>query len=349
MTASSWPDSETLRQSVLRAWNEHPPAGHDTLRQIRLVPPPRTYTYSKVYEFVLESSLGKVRQVVVKVPVEDQAHTLPREFLALKHLSEHFQARKDLAVPQPLLLLDHPLALVMEKAEGVRLVRQVQSCRRIFKRKGHDLPAQFRRAGRWLAHLHHLEPLPESAPRADATIRYERALAILQRVSAPPSALVHLQTHLRPRLHRLPRPPSLPLHGDFTLRNILCTDQGITVIDTTLSHTGAAEIDVASFLAALRYIDWGQMWLGHWLYRPSCLAQAQYLFLDSYQAVGGKLDFAILDTLIALQCLQRWADFVTHVNRRYPPLSRTLLRQRLHRHFAACTLSALGSLENMTT
>lgn len=332
---STWPNPETLRQSLLKSWQERPSEGHDKPLQIRFTPPPQTFTYSKLYEFELSSKAGKAQEIVIKVPVEDKIATLQREFMALKRLTRHFQEKEDLTVPRPLLLLDQPPALVMTKACGERLVHQVQSCRRILKKPAPSLPAHVRRAGRWLAHLHQMEPLAGSRLHSDASNRYQQAIAALQRCHAPATSLAALRQHLLPRLRQLRDTTPVSLHGDYTLRNILCQDHAITVVDTTLSHTGAAEIDVASFIAALQYIDWGQIWLGSRLYENTCLEHLSLLFLESYQTAGGHLDSTTLDTLIALQCLQRWADFVIHVQRRYSPLNRYLITLRLHRHFAA--------------
>ena len=83
------------------------------------------------------------------------------------------------------------------------------------------------------------------------------------------------------------------IHGDFYCGQILCDDQGVTILDFDRSSTGDAIMDVGNFTAYLRLMN-----MNGWLDKASRLEQ---IFLSAYEEALGKK--------IPGRCLIFWAAF----------------------------------------
>ena len=325
--------AEELAQRIATAWQQRPPTGYSADITLQFHPPAHRHTYSCHYKFALRSG-RRCTAIVVKVAHGAKASDPLAEYAALQRLAVYFRPFPDLTVPQPLLVLAHPPALVMTKLPGQRLLHSVQRLR-----WRHRIPTEVctrvQQAGRWLAWLHQMPLLPAQRPATGAGDRFRQAWVALRNGRAPAATGDVIASALQQRLLHMPVEPAVPLHGDYTLRNVLCHETRLAVLDTELAIVGPAELDIANFVAALWYIDWGQIIIGTRLYETTLIETLQQQFIAGYETAGGQVDAEGLAVAVGLQLWQRWADFSVHIARRYPLPLRPALARRLHQHFAS--------------
>ncbi|NOZ51404.1 MAG: phosphotransferase [Chloroflexi bacterium] len=241
--------ADELARRMATAWQQRPPTGYGADITLQFHPPAHRHTYSCHYEFALRSGRRRTT-IVVKVAHGARAADPAAEYAALQRLAQHFRPFPDLTVPQPLLVLAQPPALVMTKLPGQRLLHTVRRLR-----WRHRIPTEvctrLQQAGRWLARLHQMPLLPAQRPALGAEERFQQAWVTLQNSRAAAATGDVIAAALQQRLPHMPVEPAVPLHGDYTLRNVLCHETRLAVLDTELAVVGPAELDVAAFVAAL--------------------------------------------------------------------------------------------------
>ncbi len=132
-----------------------------------------------------------------------------------------------------------------------------------------------------------------------------------------------------------PEAPPLPLHGDFTLRNVLCRlPQDVTVLDTELAHVGDPAVDIGWFLAALHVIDKWQILGGEMVYTRAVIQRTGEAFLQGYASVRPLPPREVIRAYEAARLTERWLEFVERERQRNIAGLRALIIRRINQHFA---------------
>lgn len=305
--------------------------------------PSLDYTNSRLHFFSLVADGRLAQELAVKElrgAVADGAQT---EFAGMSRLWAHLAAHPHVRAPRPLFWLARPPALVMESVRGQRLNRVLAGCRRPQRKAGseHAL-AWVRRAGEALSLLHQIAP---AAPAVALVPPAERAEDAFRRLHGLGVAAGQIAT-LRRQIEALPGslPPSGPtvaLHGDFTLRNLLCAANGmIYILDTSLSLAGPPAHDVGYFLAALAFIDRWQLLAGRLAYPPAAVQALGRAFLSAY-GPAPSLEAGHLALFTVLRLLERWGEYAETVQANRSRVARLMFDARLHRHFAEAVAETL--------
>ena len=219
--------------------------------------PTQFHARSTVYFVGDATEIDRGSQWVVKRPNEGAAQEdldnpvgAEQQFEALRLLAAHFEPVAPLLrVPAPVAFLPDLPALAMEYVSGTGLDRLIGT-RSLFQPK--PLLEGIAMAGRFLRHLHALDPAREELvrPRALADEILELRDSVLH-----PAGLV-LPAEAVEVLEALPdvevRARSVRLHGDFAPVNmILGARNCVSGIDPSLSGVGIPEEDLARFLMML--------------------------------------------------------------------------------------------------
>ncbi|NOX63354.1 MAG: aminoglycoside phosphotransferase family protein [Chloroflexi bacterium] len=368
ITASSGPDYHC---ELLRRLKETFPQLSEGSVAVRAVGAPKRFTHSTVETLDILHNHRLWRRVVVKRPHGERGADPAEELRALQTLEAHFSGRRRLHVPRALCTLNEPPALVMEMVEGVRLHQAFRAFRRahIGAKSGRVRAMRCAgEAGRWLAHLHGLPVMARVRLVEDLEARLEWALGVFsglgglgvdrQMTIRNAFALTPSPNTISPHPHQpppgqstrnpfakqvmttrnelsAPHPtPTVSLHGDYTLRNIIChAGQGVTVFDTELALIGPPAYDIGHFLAALRFIDRGQPLTRGRLYADAALNDLKRAFLTGYASERALPSRGEINQYAAIRLLERWAELSLHLISTRPRIARGLLHLFVHPYF----------------
>ncbi len=301
---------------------------------LRISGPPDLRTYSRLFPFtILEDGLP-LTELVVKVPQGRKAADVHLAFRAHRLLETHLAEYPHLTVPRALDAWEDPPALIMLRVEGAPLYIRMRDCRSWAPENGCQLARHFVwQAGRWLGVLHQLTPPRWSRPAPNPLAQREHWLLALRAGGLDPMD----EKRIRERTDVLAASAheSVPLHGDFTLRNVLChPPQQVTVLDTELAFFGEPALDIGWFLAALRTIDKWQIMVGEMAYPRAVIHRTETAFLEGYQSVRTLPPQPLIQAYTTLRLLERWADFVQQEKQRNIAGLRVLVIRRINQHFA---------------
>lgn len=303
---------------------------------LSLARPPLDYTNSRLHFFSLMVDGRPLQELAVKEVREAAADKVQSEFDGMNRLWAHLAGHPHIRAPRPLFRLARPPALAMEAVRGERLNRVLAACRRPQR------PAQLsqalgflRLAGEALSLLHQIAPTPNAALLPAPAARAEAAFHRLRGVGVPAGQIDTLRRQIE--LLLVSHPPSgllVTLHGDFTLRNLLCTADGaLTILDTSLDTAGPPAHDVGYFLASLAFIDRWQLLAGRLAWPPATVQALRQAFLDGYSPSSG-LEAGQLQLFTALRLLERWGQYAETLSANRSRLARWFFGARAHRHFA---------------
>ena len=181
------------------------------------------------------------------------------EWHELTNAYRHFAGRADgLGVVRPVGYIEPYHALLVEKASGRELAK-------IIGRGASYQTAALARAGRWLSTFHGLQVLPNrewtsSWYTTNLNERRARFVSLGASRAQWEPLLDHVQAHAE-RLSPQPVPRSV-IHGDFRLRHIWATPEGIEVLDLGNAHEGDRYYDVASLVVELMTVRLGRPLVG---------------------------------------------------------------------------------------
>ncbi len=306
---------------------------------IRVAGPPDLHTYSRLYPFTVLADGLPLTDILVKVPHGRKAMDVTRGFRAYQLLAHRFADAPYLGAPAVLGRWDDPPALIMEQAAGEALYIRLRDCRNWAIETGCQLAQNFvARAGQWLATLH-AGPAPDwSQPAPDPLDVMEDLLLRLRPYGIDPLEEKRIREQIRV-LASHPAPDPVPLHGDFTLRNILCqSPQSVVVLDTELALRGDPGLDIGWFIAALRVIDKWQIFGGEMTYTAAMVRQTEEKFLHGYASVRPAPSPQVIRAWTALRLLARWAEFVEYQQTRNIAGLRNLVIRRVNQHFVRAIL-----------
>ena len=311
-------------------------AGH---LDIRVAGPPDLHTYSRLYPFTVLADGLPLTNILIKVPHGRKATDVPRAYQAARLLEQRFADDPHLHVPRTLGMWEDPPALIMEKVTGEPLFVRMKDCRNWAIETGCQLTQHFiERAGQWLALLHE-SPVPSwSQPAPDPVEKMAGLLERLRPFGIDPLEEKRIREQVR-ILETLPSPDPVPLHGDFTLRNILCQPpQSIAVLDTELALRGDAALDIGWFIAAVRFIDKWQVFAGEMAYTAAVVRQTEEKFLHGYESIRPLPSPEALRAYTVLRLLERWLEFVDREQTRNIAGLRSLVIRRVNQHFVRAIL-----------
>jgi len=306
---------------------------------LRVAGPPRLHTYSRIYPFTILADGLPLTTILVKAPHGRKAADVQMAWRALRYLQPVFNDEAHLGIPRALGVWQDPPALIMEQAEGEALHQRMKECRNWGIETGCQLAQNFvEQAGRWLALLHENRPpvWAQAAPAPQETVE-----ALLARLH-PFDIGALTETRIREQLSHLPQQETemTPLHGDYTLRNILCQPpQKIVVLDTELALYGPAAWDIGWFLAALHFIDKWQLFGQEMAYTRTVIRQTEEKFLHGYQRVRPLPTPEALRAYTSLRLLQRWVELAEHQQSRNIAGMRQLVIRLINHHFSRAILA----------
>ncbi len=296
--------------------------------------PPDLRSYSRLFPFTILLDGLPYAEIIVKVPQGRKATDVHRAFRAYKLLGQALASEPDLHIAEALGVWDDPPALIMRRAPGEPLYIRMKECRNWAIDTGCQLAQHFvKQAGRWLGHLHSLTPPAWAEPAPDPM---ERMTLLLNRLR-PHGIDPYEEKIIRDQIQTLANRPiaePVPLHGDFTLRNILChLPQHVTLLDTELALQGDPAQDIGWFLAALHIIDKWQILGGEFVYTRAVIRQTATQFLQGYESVRPLPPPATIRAYTALRLLERWVDFVEREQNQNIAGFRILIIRRINQHF----------------
>ncbi len=314
-------------------------AGH---LDLRVSGPPELRTYSRLFPFTVLADGLPLADILVKTPHGRKAADVNLTFRAYRLLNQHFADEPNLATPEALAVWENPPALIMKKAGGEALFLRMKECRNWAIETGCQLAQNFvKQAGRWLAHLHQLPPPEWSRPAPHPLTQLDDWLNRLRMADIDPLEEKRIRDQAR-ALIALPTAEPIPLHGDFTLRNVLCQPpQAITVLDTELVLRGHPAADIGWFLAALHVIDKWQILGGEMVYTQAVIRQTGEAFLRGYESVGPLPPQETIRAFTVLRLTERWLEFVEREKQRNIAGWRVLVIRRINQHFARAITSLL--------
>ena len=301
---------------------------------LRIAGPPELRTNSRLFPFtLLEDGLPRA-EILVKAPQGRKAANVRLAFEAYRLLNRRLADDPDLAAPEALDAWEDPPALIMIRAEGDPLYLRLRDCRNWAGEAGCQLAQNFvRLAGRWLARLHDTRPPDWSRPAPAPLARLDDWLNTLRAHGIDPLEEKRIRDRTR-ILADAPPSGAAPLHGDFTLRNVLCRlPQHITVLDTELAQHGDPAADIGWFLAALHAIDKWQIVGGEMVYTRAVIRQTENAFLQGYESVRPLPPKEIIRAYTTLRLTERWAEFVEREKQRDIAGLRTFVIRRINQHF----------------
>ncbi len=306
---------------------------------IRVAGPPDIRTYSRIYPFTILADGLPLTDILVKAPHGRKAADVDRAFRAGRLLMQRFAAEPHLNVPRMLGFWQDPPALIMEKAPGDPLFLRLKDCRNWAIETGCQLAQHFvERAGQWLALLHET-PAPDWArPAPDPIEKMETLLPKLSVHGLDPVEEKRLREQIGV-LGAAQRPDAIPLHGDYTLRNILCqSPQKITVLDTELATHGDPALDVGWFIAAVRFIDKWHLFAGEMAYTAAVVRQTEEKFLRGYESIRALPPAENIRAYASLRLLERWVEYAEYQQSRNIAGLRSLIIRRVNQHFVRASL-----------
>lgn len=306
---------------------------------IRVAGPPDLRTYSRLYPFTVLADGLPLTDILVKVPHGRKATDVSLAYQAARLLEQRFADDPHLHVPRTLGKWEDPPALIMEKATGEPLFVRMKECRNWAIETGCQLAQHFvERAGQWLALLHEMPAPSWSQPAPDPLEKMESLLEQLRPFGIEAIEEKRIRDQIRV-LADVDTPASVPLHGDYTLRNILCqSPQDIFVLDTELALSGHPALDIGWFLASLHVIDKWQIFGGEMTYTAAVIAQTRGKFLHGYESLRPLPSQEGLRAYTGLRLLERWLEFVNREQTRNIAGLRSLVIRRINQHFVRAIL-----------
>ena len=313
--------------------------GEDRHLDLRAAGPPHLHTNSRIFPFTVLADGLPIADILVKVPHGRKATDVDAAFRAAQLLEGRFANEPHLNGPRVLGTWDDPQALIMERAVGEPLFLRMKDCRNWAIETGCQLAQHFvEQAGRWLALLHETPAPSWSQAAPDPIEKMEKLLTKLHTIGVDPLE----ERGIREQISILGVADSeeiVPLHGDYTLRNILCQlPHDITVLDTELVLRGNPALDIGWFLAAMRFIDKWQLFAGEMAYTSAVVRQAEHTFLKGYQSVRPLPPPEVIRAYTGLRLLERWLEYVDHQQTRNIAGLRSLIIRRLNQHFVRAIL-----------
>jgi aminoglycoside phosphotransferase (APT) family kinase protein len=222
--------------------------------------------------------------------LEQQYHALA--FIHARFGDEHFDG---IAAVRPLAMLGDVDALVMQYRPGRDFNSVLTRAARPWARRETAEAAITiaATAGRFLALLHHLRRDPH--PRTEVFRWSALAGAVPELLArlAETTSRREIRTRLRSIQHSLPPPGDRAprttvthLHGDYYPGNLVLLPEGrLFTVDTTFSHVGPVEVDIAKFLVGVNTLK-SRLLLGHLGARVAVLSRVNEAFLKGYSSVG---------------------------------------------------------------
>jgi len=306
---------------------------------IRTAGPPDLRTNSRLYTFTVLADGLPLTDILVKVPHGRKATDVDRAFRAAHLLEQLFADEPHLAVPRMLGRWEEPPALIMEKVAGEPLFLRLKDCRNWAIETRCQLAQHFvERSGQWLALLHEATAPAWAQPASDPIEKMEMLLAKLRVYGLDPLEEKRIREQISVLATR-ERPETVPLHGDYTLRNILCqSPQDITVLDTELAQSGDPALDIGWFIAAVRFIDKWHLFAGEMAYTTAVIRQTEEKFLRGYESIRTAPPAEVIRAYTALRLLERWLEYVEHQQSRNIAGLRNLVIRRVNQHFVRAIL-----------
>ena len=306
---------------------------------IRVAGPPELHANSRIYPFTLLADGLPVTDILVKVPQGREASDVARTFRANQLMTRHFSSEPHLHVPEMLGKWEDPPALIMKKAMGDPMEIRIRECRNWAIETGCQLAQHFvERAGQWLGTLHNM-PVPDwSHPRVSPI---EEANALLDRLRAfdiDPLEEKRIRDQISILAHTAPG-VTTPLHGDYTILNVLCqSPQDITVLGTDLATSGDPAMDIGWFLASLHNIDKWQIYAGEMAYTTAVIKQTAAKFKTGYQSIRELPEEEVIQAWKTLKLLKLWLAAVEQQRSRNIAGLRTFVIRRINQHFVRAML-----------
>ncbi len=306
---------------------------------IRASGPPDLRTYSRIFSFTVLGDGLPIAEMLVKVPHGRKAADVENALRAGQLLTQRFDERPHLRTPRMLGRWDDPPALIMEKAAGEPLFLRLKDCRNWAIETGCQLAQHFvEQAGRWLALLHETPAPSWSRLAPDPLEKMETLLGKLTSLGVDPLEARRIRERISV-LEAAPAQEDAPLHGDYTLRNILCqSPHDIIVLDTELALRGDPALDIGWFLAAVRFIDKWQLFAGEMAYTAAVVRQTEKQFLAGYETVRPLPSHEQIRAYTSLRLLERWVEYADYQKTRNIAGLRTLIIRRVNQHFVRMIL-----------
>ena len=313
---------------------------------LRPAAPPEIRTNSHLYTFTILQDGLPLTDILVRVPKGRGAANPQRTYQAYRRLAHFFAPEPHLQVPHALAAWDDPPALIMERVQGDPLYLRLKDCRNWAPDTGCQMAQHFvERAGRWLGLLHTM-PIPDHVtPIPDPLARMETLLEQLRPYGMDPVEEAKIRRFIEPLADDTQE--IVPLHGDFTLRNILCSPpHHITVLDTELATIGPPGVDIGWFLASLFAIDKWHILGGDMVYTRAVIRQTGQHALRGYRAARELPPADFLRGWTTLRLLDRWWSFVHRERTRNIAGMRTFVIRRINQHFVRAIWAVDGLLSH---
>jgi streptomycin 6-kinase len=265
---------EAIRQLIQDRWAEHGLSFRGNAPEhVISTRPARIQEKSVLFEYTVRfadphPSLGLIAKIHRQShPNEDHDLGLtPKairegrtEWEKLSSAYRHFAGRRDgLAVVRPVAYIEPYHALLVEKASGQELAKIMGTSAPYQK-------AALTRAGRWLSTFHELHALSNrewtlNSYTASLDVRRSKFISL----AAPRGQWEALLDRVHASAGQLGSQPvpAAVLHGDFRLRHIWATPEGIEVLDLGNAHEGDCYYDVASLVVELMTVRLGRPLIG---------------------------------------------------------------------------------------
>jgi hypothetical protein len=309
---------EAIRELIQDRWAEHGLSFHGNApAQVVASRPARIQENSVLFEYAITFSdpqppLGLIAKIhrqsgpesnidlnlTAKSVREGRA-----EWEELSKAYRHFAERADgLGVVRPVAYIEPYHALLVEKASGRELAK-------IIGTTASDQTRALMRAGCWLASFHKLHASNRNWTSQWYASRLDERRAKFLSLGVSRGRWEPLLDRVQAQSERLLAQsiPCAMLHGDFRLRHIWATPEGIQVLDLGNAHEGDCYYDVASLVVELLTLRLG---------RPIAGRQRidRYIrtFLDAYFGAEppGVFWFFVIDRLF-----KKWGRWMSRWNR----------------------------------
>jgi len=301
--------------------------------------------------------------IMVKQPRTNNLQYLPQDEMraSVQSLEKEYQALtliyaqlgdehvNGITAVRPLAWFSDLEALVMQYRPGTDFHSIITRATRSWARRetAEAATAMACTAGRLLALLHNLRRDPY--PRAEVfqwgafANAVSESLAQLAETTSSPEIgkrLLSMQESLASLADRAPRTNVTYLHGDLYPDNLVLVPEGrLYTIDTTSSHLGAVEADIAKFLVGVDTLK-PRLLLGRAGVRVTVLKRVQAAFLQGYSSEG-----SYSPDVLKLHCIhalaRRWQEASRVLKSDVPRVVADLIwRSRIEPELTACLLES---------
>jgi Ser/Thr protein kinase RdoA (MazF antagonist) len=321
LALSAWLGSreEAIRAVIQDRYAEY---GLSSLKSFRaeviVSKPARLQHRSALFEYAVStpnprSSVGLIAKIHRHARVSDDPNLCVTaaiedgraEWRQLSNAYPYFAAQANgLGMVRPIAYIEPYHALLVQKASGRELAK-------IIAGGGPDVRPAIERAGRWLSRFHgglHAVSNREWTPEWYGRCLDERRSRFLA-VQASRGLWEPLLDRVAAHAQSLP-PRSVPrsaLHGDFRLRHIWASAEGIEVLDFGNVHEGDCYADVASLLVELMMVRLGRPFVSRRLVDGYIETFVEAYFQGSPPPI---LQYYVIDRLFKKwgRWLARWND-----------------------------------------